>query len=416
MKYMTEAENSKTCEVIVVGAGAAGMMAAITAAERGKRVLLIEKNDRPGKKLAITGKGRCNVTNNCDIPELIRNIPRNPKFLYSAFSRFAPADTMKFFEEMGVPLKTERGKRVFPVSDKAADIVNALENRLRRNGVKILREEVRSLIIEENRCCGVNCRNNSYLGKTVILACGGASYPKTGSDGYGCRLAEQAGHTVVKLEPSLSAMVTKEKWVKKACGLTLRNTAMRLYDGNKAIYEDFGEVMFTADGIGGATVLSASAHIPSMEAGRYSVILDLKPALNEKQLDARILRDFAAGHGKTLAEVLRGLLPGELCLPIAELAGISPDKKVDEITKKERSGLLNLLKNLKLEIAGFRPLSEAIVTRGGVSTKEIFPKTMESRLCPGLFFAGELIDVDGYTGGFNLQIAFATGRTAGFSV
>lgn len=407
---MTEA---KEYDVITVGGGAAGMMAAITAAELGKSVLLIEKNDRLGKKLAITGKGRCNVTNNCDSVELMQNIPRNPKFLYSAFSGFQPADTMAFFEESGVPLKTERGKRVFPVSDKAADIVNALEKRLKKDGVTFVREDVRSLIIEENRCAGVNVRGKSYRGKAVILACGGASYPKTGSDGYGYKLAEQAGHTIVPPVPSLSALVTKEKWVKSACGLTLRNTAVKLFDGNKAIYEDFGEVMFTVDGIGGATVLSASAHIPEMCENRYSVMLDLKPGLSEKQLDARILRDFAEKHGRELGEVLRGLLPGELCLPVAEIAGVPAEKKVDEVTKKERGALLRVLKGLKLEIAGFRPISEAIVTRGGVSVKEISPKTMESKLCGGLFFAGEIIDVDGYTGGFNLQIAFATGKAAG---
>ena len=413
MRFMTEAE---IFDVIVIGGGAAGMMSAITASERGKSVLLIEKNDRLGKKLSITGKGRCNLTNNSDNNELLRNIPRNPKFLYSSFAEFSSADTMAFFEGLGVPLKTERGKRVFPVSDKAGDVVNALVKRLEKNKVKVVREDVRSLIIEDNRCVGVNTRGKSFRGNSVILAAGGASYPKTGSDGYGCKLAQQAGHTVVPLEPSLIAIVTEEKWVKEACGLTLRNTAVKLFEGEKAVYEDFGEVMFTADGLGGATILSTSAHISGPERGKYTVALDLKPALGEKQLDARILRDIGEKHGKTFGELLRGLLPAELCEPIGKLCGISLEKRVDEITKTERQNLVKLLKNLRFTIAGFRPLSEAIVTRGGVSVKEINPKTMESKLCPGLFFAGEIIDVDGYTGGFNLQIAFATGRKAGNNV
>lgn len=391
------------------------MMAAITAARRGKSVVLLEKNDRLGRKLAITGKGRCNVTNNCEIEELMSNIPRNAKFLYGAMTKFPPSETMAFFEGLGVPLKTERGKRVFPVSDKAGDIVAALEKELRRLGVKILRENARSLILENGVCKGVRTAGGDFSANSVILAAGGKSYPKTGSDGSGYALARQAGHTIIEPVPSLVPMVTEEKWVKSACGLTLKNTAVKLFDGEKSIYEDFGEVAFTADGLGGATILSASAHIPEMREKRYSVALDLKPALSEQKLDARLLREFSDNRGKPFREVLRKLLPAELVEIFADLAGISPEKKIDEITKSERKNLLNLLKNLRLHISGFRPIDEAIITRGGVKTSEISPKTMESRVAKGLFFAGEIIDADAYTGGFNLQIAFATAKIAGES-
>lgn len=402
-------------DVIVAGGGAAGMMAAISAAENGAKVLLVEKNERMGRKLAITGKGRCNVTNNCGMDALMENIPNNGRFLYGAFSRFLPCDTMAFFEELGVPLKTERGGRVFPVSDKAADIVNALIERLRQLNVENVRGNVRSLIIEDGACRGVNTHDRQFRARSVILATGGKSYPKTGSDGYGYRLAEQAGHTIIPPRPSLSALVTEEKWVSRAVGLTLKNAAVKLLDGEKTIYEDFGELAFTADGVGGATVLSASAHIPEMSAGRYSISIDLKPALSEKQLDARILRDFAELHGGTFGQSLRKLLPKELVEPISEIVNIPLDKKIGEINKVERKSLVKALKFLTVTVKNFRPIDEAIVTRGGVNVREISPKTLESKLCKGLYFAGEVIDADGYTGGFNLQIAFATGRLSGTS-
>lgn len=391
------------------------MMAAITAAENGAEVTLVEKNDRLGRKLSITGKGRCNVTNNCGMDGLMENIPNNGRFLYSAFSRFLPCDTIAFFEELGVPLKTERGRRVFPVSDKAADIVNALTERLRQLDVGIVRGNVRSLIIADGACCGVNTYDRQFCARSVILAAGGMSYPKTGSDGFGYRLAEQAGHSIVPPRPSLSALVTEEKWVRKAVGLTLKNAAVKLLDGGKAIYEDLGELAFTADGVGGATVLSASAHITEMSAGRYSITIDLKPALSEKQLDARILRDFGEIHGGVFGQSLRKLLPKELVEPVSEIVGVPADKKIGEINKSERKALVKTLKFLTLNVKDFRPIDEAIVTRGGVNVREISPKTLESRLCKGLFFAGEMIDADGYTGGFNLQIAFATGHLAGIS-
>lgn len=400
-------------DVIVIGGGAAGMTAAITAARLGKSVLLLERNERLGRKLAITGKGRCNVTNNCSAEEALANIPRNAKFLYGALAKFPPSETMAFFEELGVPLKTERGKRVFPVSDKAGDIVAALERELLRLNVKTAREKALSLIIADNACLGVKTSAGEHLARSVIVAAGGKSYPKTGSDGAGYALAKQAGHTVIEPVPSLVPLVTEENWVKSACGLTLKNTAMKLLDGEKAIYEDFGEVAFTADGLGGATILSASAHISEMKRGRYSVVLDLKPALSAEKLDARLLREFSENRGKSFCEVLRKLLPSELCAVFPEITGITPDKKIDEITKIERKTLLNTLKNLRLRVKDFRPIDEAIITRGGVKTSEISPKTMESKLVKGLFFAGEIIDVDAYTGGFNLQIAFATGKISG---
>lgn len=391
------------------------MMAAISAAENGAKVLLVEKNNRMGRKLAITGKGRCNVTNNCSMDTLMENIPNNGRFLYSAFSRFMPSDTMEFFESMGVPLKTERGHRVFPVSDKAADIVNALTERLRQLNVGTARENVRSLIINDGVCSGVNTYNGQFRANSIILATGGKSYPKTGSDGYGYRLAEQAGHTIIPPRPSLSALVTEEKWVSEAAGLTLKNSAMKLIDNGKTIYEDFGELAFNADGVGGAMVLSASAHIREMAEKRYTLTIDLKPALSEKQLDARILRDFSELRGGTFAQSLRRLLPKEFVEPVSELTRIPLEKKISEINKNERKILVDILKSLTVTIKDFRPIDEAIVTRGGVCVKEISPKTLESRLCRGLYFAGELIDADGYTGGFNLQIAFATGRLAGLS-
>lgn len=399
-------------EVIVIGGGAAGMTAAIFAAEH-SRVILIEKNEKLGRKLAITGKGRCNVTNNCDIDEVMKNIPRNPRFLYSAMSNFPPSEVMEFFESLGVKLKTERGKRVFPVSDKAADIVNALERELKRRKVEIVRENVRSLIVENGKCTGVNTNKRQIRADAVVLATGGKSYPKTGSDGFGYEIARNVGHTIIPPKPSLSALVTEEKWVRKACGLTLKNCAIKLFNGEKSIYEDFGELAFTADGVGGATILSASAHIPDGAEENCSVLIDLKPALSEEQLDRRILRDFAEIHGGVFADCLRKLLPKELIEPFSDILGVELSKKISEITKEERRKLVKTLKSLGLKISGFRPVDEAVITRGGVCIKEISPKTMESKLVENLFFAGEIIDVDAYTGGFNLQIAFATGRLAG---
>ncbi len=402
-------------DIVVVGGGAAGMTAALFAAERGARVLVAEKNAALGRKLSITGKGRCNLTNNCDIPTFMENVPNNGRFLYSALSAFSPSDTMELFERLGVPLKTERGRRVFPVSDKAGDVVSALERGMRAAGAQVAKENVRSLVVENGICRGVNTQNGQILSKAVIIAAGGASYPKTGSDGSGYRLARQAGHTVVPPVPSLCPLVTEEKTACRAAGLTLKNVAVTLLCEEKPVFEDFGELSFTQDGVGGAVTLSASAHIFEPQKHRYSLKIDLKPALSEERLDARILRDFGELRGKTFAESLRKLLPAELCEPFAEIVNIPYNKKISEITKIERKNLVKTLKNFTLTIKDFRPIDEAVVTRGGVSVKEISPKTMQSALCGGLFFAGEIIDVDAYTGGFNLQIAFSTGRLAGLS-
>lgn len=388
------------------------MFCAAHAAEMGLNAAIAEHGKSFGRKLGITGKGRCNVTNNCDPDTVMKNIPRNPRFMYSALSKYAPADVMDYFERLGVPLKTERGQRVFPVSDRAGDVVNALERQMKRLNVDFIRGNCTELMLDGGKCVGAVISGRRVMAKAVVLATGGLSYPLTGSDGSGYSLAKQAGHTITPCGPSLIPMETEENWTAEAAGLDLRNISMRLTCGGKAIYEDFGELMFTACGIGGPTVLSASAHIPAMEPGKYAVEIDLKPALSEKQLDARILRDFGERRGMRFADSLRGLLPAQLAPVIAELSGIPADTRVDEVTKEQRRALGQLLKRLTLHIRRFRPVEEAIITRGGVSVKEINPNTMESRLCPGLYFAGEIIDCDAYTGGFNLQIAFSTAYSA----
>lgn len=392
------------------------MFCAAHAAEMGLNAAIAEHGKGFGRKLGITGKGRCNVTNNCDADTVMKNIPRNPRFMYSALSKYAPADVMEYFERLGVPLKTERGQRVFPVSDRAGDIVSALERQMKRLNVDLIRGNCTELMMDGGRCVGAVISGKRIMAKAVVLATGGLSYPLTGSDGSGYSLAKQAGHTVIPGAPSLIPMETEENWTAEAAGLDLRNISMRLMCGGKAVYEDFGELMFTAYGIGGPTVLSASAHIPEMSPGKYTVEIDLKPALSEKQLDARILRDFGERRGMRFADSLRGLLPAQLAPVIAELSGIPADLRVDEVTKEQRRALGQLLKRLTLHIKRFRPVEEAIITRGGVSTKEINPNTMESRLCPGLYFAGEIIDCDAYTGGFNLQIAFSTAYSAALAV
>lgn len=403
-------------DILIIGGGAAGMFCAAHAAEMGLNAAIAEHGKGFGRKLGITGKGRCNVTNKCDADTVMKNIPRNPRFMYSALSKYAPADVMEYFERLGVPLKTERGQRVFPVSDRAGDIVSALERQMKRLNVDLIRGDCTELMMDGGRCVGAVISGKRIMAKAVVLATGGLSYPLTGSDGSGYSLAKQAGHTVIPGAPSLIPMETEENWTAEAAGLDLRNISMRLMCGGKAVYEDFGELMFTAYGIGGPTVLSASAHIPEMSPGKYTVEIDLKPALSEKQLDARILRDFGERRGMRFADSLRGLLPAQLAPVIAELSGIPADLRVDEVTKEQRRALGQLLKRLTLHIKRFRPVEEAIITRGGVSTKEINPNTMESRLCPGLYFAGEIIDCDAYTGGFNLQIAFSTAYSAALAV
>ena len=409
-------ENNK---VIVIGGGAAGLFASISAAENGADVILFEKNDRCGKKLRITGKGRCNVTNDCSVEEFLQNVPTNPRFLYSALSALSTQDVKDFFESEGVPLKTERGKRVFPVSDNAQDIVSALVSACRARGVQIISEKVLSLIINEseNKINGVITEGGEYLADAVIVCTGGRSYTRTGSDGDGYSFAKSAGHTVTPLLPSLVPIVCAGKLCPSLQGLSLKNVSLSISDKNtkKEVYSDFGEMMFTHFGITGPMVLSASAHIPDISSGRYEAKINLKPALDEKTLDTRILSDFAKYSNKDLINALDDLLPKKLIPVIVSLSGIDPRKKINSITREERGALIDVIRGLKLSLVGFRPLEEAIVTKGGVSVKEIDPKTMASKKCAGLYFAGEVIDVDAYTGGFNLQIAFSTGKLAGQS-
>lgn len=407
-------------KVIVIGAGAAGLMASGVAAERGKEVLLIEKNDKPARKVMITGKGRCNVTNNCNlINDLIANVPTNGRFMYSAFSRFMPSDTIDFFEDMGVPLKVERGDRVFPESDKASDIVDALNRFSQDADVKRIKGTVKGLIIEDGSVKGVTLENGeSFFSDKVIIATGGASYPLTGSTGDGYKLAEQAGHSVVDIKPSLVPLVCHEGFCSDLQGLSLRNVEITVFDTEayKEIYKDFGEMLFTHFGVSGPLILSASSHMKDIRERKYEIHIDLKPALTYEQLDKRIRRDFLENSNKNFINALDALLPKKLVPVIVRLSGIKPSTKVNQITKEMRAKLVNILKDLKVTVLRFRPIEEAIITSGGVSTKEIDPKTMESKLCKGLYFAGEVIDVDAYTGGFNLQIAFSTGRLAGESV
>jgi len=404
-------------KVIVIGAGAAGLMASGVAAERGKEVLLIEKNDKPARKVMITGKGRCNVTNNCNlINDLIANVPTNGRFMYSAFSRFMPSDTIDFFEDMGVPLKVERGDRVFPESDKASDIVDALNRFSQDADVKRIKGTVKGLIIEDGSVKGVTLENGeSFFSDKVIIATGGASYPLTGSTGDGYKLAEQAGHSVVDIKPSLVPLVCHEGFCSDLQGLSLRNVEITVFDTEsyKEIYNDFGEMLFTHFGVSGPLILSASSHMKDIRERKYEIHIDLKPALTYEQLDKRIQRDFLENSNKNFINALDALLPKKLVPVIVRLSGIKPSTKVNQITKEMRAKLVNILKDLKVTVLRFHPIEEAIITSGGVSTKEIDPKTMESKLCKGLYFAGEVIDVDAYTGGFNLQIAFSTGRLAG---
>ena len=407
-------------DVIVVGAGAAGLMAAGTAARNGRRVLLLERNPRPARKVMITGKGRCNVTNACSLlNDLIANIPVNGRFLYSAFSRFMPSDTMDFFEEQGVALKIERGNRVFPVSDRAVDIVDALCRYAAHPNVTLAQGRAVHLLLEAGRLSGVQAQEGEqYFAPKVVLATGGLSYPGTGSTGDGYALAAEAGHTIIEPRPSLVPVEVHEGWCSELQGLALKNIAITVRDADtyRAVYEDFGEMMFTHFGLSGPLILSASAHMREMRRGKYEVHIDLKPALDEKQLDARLQRDFLKNANRVFANALGDLLPRKLIPVIVRLSGIAPGRKVNQVTREMRRQLVELLKDLPLTVTGFRPIEEAIVTSGGVSTRQIDAKTMESKLLPGLFLAGELIDVDGYTGGFNLQIAFSTGHLAGLSV
>ena len=399
--------------VLVIGGGAAGMMAAITAAENGAAVTLLEPNERLGKKLNITGKGRCNVTNNADLPTLLANVPRNGKFLYSAFSRFDGREAMAFFEGIGVPLKTERGNRVFPVSDRAFDISGALERRLRALRVKLVRDRAVSLTLKNGTVTGAAGEKGSYSAEAVILATGGVSYPATGSTGEGHRMAAAAGHTVTPLQGSLVPLREQGNDCARMQGLSLRNVSLTVFENEKKIYTDFGELLFTHFGLSGPLILSASAHMRHFEKKAYRIEIDLKPALDEQQLDKRLLSDFAKYANSDFCNALDDLLPQKLIPVMVEKAQIPPHQKVHDLTKEQRRTFLQLLKHFPVAIAGPCPVTDAIVTSGGVKVSEIDPTTMRSKLVKGLYFAGEIIDVDAYTGGFNLQIAWATGRAAG---
>lgn len=409
-------------KIIIIGAGPAGLMAAITASDKYKgnaQITIIEKNERAGRKLMITGKGRCNVTNNCDVDTLIANTPKNARFLYSAFSKFTPLDVMNFFEDNGVPLKTERGNRVFPVSDKAVDIVDALVNATRKRGIKQLNNTVREITVTDNKVTGVVLNDGSVISAdSVILATGGMSYPVTGSTGDGYKIAKNLGHTVTEIKPSLVPLMCHEGFCSKLSGLSLKNVTLTVFEEGKKkpVFSELGEMLFTHFGISGPLVLSSSAYMRKMGSKNYTAVIDLKPALTIEQLDKRILRDFTEQTNKDFSNSLDKLLPKSLIPVIISLSGIEANRKVNQISREERMSLGQLLKNFTLNITGFRPIEEAIITSGGISVKEINPATMESKLITGLFFAGEIIDTDAFTGGFNLQIAFSTGYLAGENI
>ena len=433
-------------KVVVIGGGPAGMMSAISAKKTGADVVIIEKMSSLGKKLLITGKGRCNVTSSIDISEFINNIPGNGRFLFSAFQNFSNEDIINFMERHMVKVKEERGNRIFPVSDKAKDVLDAFYDELKDIGVKIITNAKVTNIITENESVkkveyDKDNKKQTIDADKVVLATGGKSYPATGSTGDGYELAKRLGHTVTKIKPSLIPVVansnqnveninlagyeTSQNLCKDMQGLSLRNVKISFFDEikNKVIYDDFGELLFTHFGISGPTVLSGSAHIiryknidELLKQGKITLAIDLKPALDKEKLDDRILRDFEKEKNKDFKNSLNDLLPQKMITPIIKLSGINPDKKVNEISKDERHRLVDLLKSFKVTISGFRPVEEAIVTAGGINIKEINPKTMESKIVNGLFFAGEIIDVDAYTGGFNLQIAYSTGYTAGMDI
>lgn len=402
-----------SCTTAVIGGGAAGLMAAGRLAELGGKVIVFEKMHKTALKLGITGKGRCNITNNCLPQEFIPNVVSNPRFLQSAIHHFPPADVMTFFEEAGVPVKTERGNRVFPVSDRAHDVVMALR---RYADCKVIQKEVTAILTENGTVTGVQTAEGITPCDRVILCTGGKSYPQTGSDGSGYALAQTLGHTVTPISPSLVPLEVEERWCGSLQGLSLRNIAVKLIEqpSGKIIFEDFGEMIFTHFGLSGPVILSLSAHIKPEK--KYTVSIDLKPALDDKTLDNRLLTDFGKYANKDFINALDDLLPQKIIPTVVELSKIPARKKVNEITREERRALAEVLRNFTLTFRRFRPIDEAIVTRGGISVKEVNPKTMESKLISGLYFAGEVLDLDAYTGGFNLQIAFCTARLAADSI
>lgn len=411
-------ENEKKARTaIVIGGGAAGLIACGRLAERGISVTLIEKNTKMGRKLRITGKGRCNITNAAEIEDFFFQIPTHPKFLYSALYTFTNTDMIGLLRRLGVETKIERGGRIFPESDKAQDVVDALIRYAKNGKVKVLHARAGKLLTKDHRIAGVKTSAGDVLADAVILATGGCSYPLTGSNGDGYAMAEAVGHTIVSPRPSLIPLVTRETWVRELMGLSLKNVSLSVLDENeKKIYEDFGEMLFTHFGLSGPMVLSASAHMKDPAKKKYMLELDLKPALTEKQLDSRLIREFEANAKKHLVNVLDSLLPKTMIPVIIALWGQQPHREAGNVTRRERLELVFLLKHLRLHPTAFRPIEEAIITSGGIETKEINPSTMESKLLPGLYFAGEIIDVDAYTGGYNLQIAFSTGYLAAESI
>ena len=401
---------------IVIGGGAAGMFAAITAAKRGQNVLLLEKNDRLGRKLLITGKGRCNVTNNCTGQEVLQNVPRNGRFLYSAMTAFPPEKTMAFFEERGCRLKTERGNRVFPVTDKSQSVLDCLQSELHRQKITVKTARVRDILTQDGQVTGVRTQNGEIAANWVILATGGASYPATGSTGDGYSIAAALGHTIIPPEGSLVPLETAGNDCQEMQGLSLRNVGVKLLNAKgKVLYKDFGELLFTHFGVSGPLVLSASAHLRRWEGEHYTIEIDLKPALDEQKLDARVLRDIGENPNREMGTIAAGLVPHSMAPVVLRRAGLTGSEKANSLTKEQRRALVQVLKHFTLELTGPRPVSEAIVTAGGVKVGEVTPNTMASKRVRGLFFAGEVLDVDAYTGGFNLQIAWATGYLAGLS-
>lgn len=404
-----------SCDIAVVGSGPAGMMCAYTAAQRGLKVIILDPNRDPGRKLRITGKGRCNLTNDCDIRKVLENVPVNGKFLYSCMNAFPPSAVMQFFERNGLALKTERGGRVFPVSDNANDVADTMARLCRENGVVFLREKAKGVSIDDGRVRGIELSDRTIHCVNVALCTGGLSYPLTGSTGDGYRFAQQAGHTVLPRRPSLVPLESRDNWCAQMQGFSLRNISLTAFEEDKEIFRDFGEMLFTHFGVSGPVILSASAHMRHFDTCRYRLEIDLKPALDEKKLDARILRDFQKYSNREIKNALSDLAASSMIPVLIELSGIPEDTKVNMITREQRNRLRELFKRFPISLSGTRPIEEAIITSGGIDVKEIDPRSMQSKLIKGLYFAGEIIDVDAYTGGFNLQIAWATGRMAGMS-
>lgn len=408
--------NHLKADAVVIGGGPSGMLCSAVAAERGLDVILLEPQKNLGRKLRITGKGRCNVTNNCDVKEMMRNITGDARFLYSALTKFPPSSTMELFESLGVPLKTERGNRVFPVSDNANDIASALISYMKRSGVRIIKTAAKSILTENGAVCGVLTEEGAVACKKVVIATGGLSYPLTGSTGWGFKTAAELGHTVIPAKASLVPLESDDDYCAEMQGFSLKNVVLSAYEDDVLVYRELGEMLFTHFGVSGPLVLSASAHMRRFGECKYRLEIDLKPALDEKKLDARLLRDFEKYKNRDFANALDDLAGRTMIPVLVKLSGIAPDTKVNSVTKEQRHELLRLFKAFPVSVSGTRPVNEAIVTAGGVSTKEINPRTMGSKLVDGLYFAGEVLDLDAYTGGFNLQIAWATGYTAGNSL